>query len=283
MHFDLARAETGRVALKATALAFAATLAVAHGGQARAAGPNGGGASGVITIDQAKAEAGGVTGGDASGFPVTISQPGSYRLMSNLTVTDPNVHAIHITADNVTLDLNGFTIQGVVSCTGTGASYTCTPANTWGNHGVEGFGKSLATVRNGMIRGFARGVQVGKHARVEELQVSSSGGFGIVTESYSLVMRNVVSGAISGISATSSVVRDNSIFNVRNSGISAMGASLIAGNSVAVSGGIGIGASGNQGTAGLVNNVIKYTASNPINPGVSLGDGQTNLCEDVKC
>jgi hypothetical protein len=62
-----------------------------------------------------------------------------------------------------------------------------------------------------------------------------------------------------------------------------MGASLIAGNSVAVSGGIGIGASGNQGTAGLVNNVIKYTASNPINPGVSLGDGQTNLCEDVKC
>src|SRR5438046_162421 len=35
---------------------------------------------GVVEINQARALAGGVTRGDAPGFPVTISQPGSYRL-----------------------------------------------------------------------------------------------------------------------------------------------------------------------------------------------------------
>lgn len=42
-----------------------------------------------------------MTAGDAPGFPVTLSQPGSYRLMSNLTVTDPNTYAITITVPNV--------------------------------------------------------------------------------------------------------------------------------------------------------------------------------------
>ena len=64
--------------------------------------------AGVITIDQAKAEAGGVTPGDAPGFPVTISQPGSYQLTSNLAVGEMQVHGILVTSDHVTLNLNGF-------------------------------------------------------------------------------------------------------------------------------------------------------------------------------
>ena len=39
---------------------------------------------GVTLIDQNKALAGSVTPGDTPGFPVTISQPGSYRLSGNL-------------------------------------------------------------------------------------------------------------------------------------------------------------------------------------------------------
>ena len=35
---------------------------------------------GVIDINQARALAGGVTPGDTPGFPVTVSQSGSYRL-----------------------------------------------------------------------------------------------------------------------------------------------------------------------------------------------------------
>ena len=41
-------------------------------------------ADGVVGIDQNSALAGSVTPGDAPGFPVTISQSGSYRLTGNL-------------------------------------------------------------------------------------------------------------------------------------------------------------------------------------------------------
>jgi hypothetical protein len=71
---------------------------------------------GVVLIDQSHALAGSITPGDAPGFPVTISQPGSYRLSSNLILPDANTNAIEITAEYVTLDLNGFSIIGPVVC-----------------------------------------------------------------------------------------------------------------------------------------------------------------------
>ena len=142
------------------ALALAAstvTLAQSKGGGGS------GGAVGVITIDQAKAEAGGVTAGDAPGFPVTISQPGSYRLMSNLTVADMAVTAIRITSPGVTLDLNGFEVSGPNSCTGTGGTLTCLSYNLPGN-ATRGIGilatAPAFTVHGGSVRGFAaNGIQ----------------------------------------------------------------------------------------------------------------------------
>jgi hypothetical protein len=62
---------------------------------------------GVVLINQSQALAGNITPGDAPGFPVTISQSGSYRLTGNLIIPDANTTAIQITAENVTLDLNG--------------------------------------------------------------------------------------------------------------------------------------------------------------------------------
>lgn len=69
---------------------------------------------GTILIDQTKALAGNVTPGDTPGFPVTITQPGSYRLASNLRPPALTT-AIEITVSNVTIDLNGFGIIGVRS------------------------------------------------------------------------------------------------------------------------------------------------------------------------
>src|SRR5262249_51967263 len=74
-------------------------------------------ADGPTLIDQRAAQAGKVTALDTPGFPVTISQSGSYRLTGNLNVPDAATTAIEITADNVTLDLNGFTISGPNVCT----------------------------------------------------------------------------------------------------------------------------------------------------------------------
>ena len=45
-----------------------------------AAAPAAHAVDGVVLIDQSRALAGNVTPGDTAGFPITISQPGSYRL-----------------------------------------------------------------------------------------------------------------------------------------------------------------------------------------------------------
>src|SRR5215475_10915505 len=79
---------------------------------------------GVILIDQQRALEGNITPGDTPGFPVLITTPGSYRLASNLVVADANLDAVFVNPEvqDVTLDLNGFTIEGpcarsgVVSC-----------------------------------------------------------------------------------------------------------------------------------------------------------------------
>ena len=108
---------------------------------------------GTKLIDHAKALAGGVTPGDAPGYPVTISQPGSYRLSSNLTVPNANTTAIEISADDVTVDLNGFAILGPTICTSFPVS-SCAPTGTgFGiTTGVAPDRRNIA-VHNGTVRG----------------------------------------------------------------------------------------------------------------------------------
>jgi hypothetical protein len=109
---------------------------------------------GVILINQANALAGNVTPGDTAGFPVTISQPGSYKLSSNLVITDPTATGILITADHVTIDLNGFSIIGPNVCNGQGSSAptSCTVSNTQGI-GIDGGEHLGITIMNGHIQG----------------------------------------------------------------------------------------------------------------------------------
>ena len=72
-------------------------------------------------------------------FPIVLNQPGSYVLTSNLVVTDQNTIAIEITVNNVTIDLNGFTIQGPNAGTG---------------HGIFADNQYNITIRNGRVWGF---------------------------------------------------------------------------------------------------------------------------------
>ena len=95
MSFDFPFMSSVRVVACAIALAPLTALAV----------------DGVVLIDQNKALAGGATPGDTPGFPVTISQPGSYRLSGNLTLPT-GMNGIEIQVPNVTIDLNGFSIIG---------------------------------------------------------------------------------------------------------------------------------------------------------------------------
>lgn len=113
---------------------------------------------GVIEINQARALAGGVSAEDTAGFPVTISESGSYILTGNLTVADTS-SAIVITANGVTLDLNGFSVEGPVTCTDTPVT-SCT--NGGSAKGIDALSVSRIIIRNGSVRGFGQqGVLVG--------------------------------------------------------------------------------------------------------------------------
>jgi hypothetical protein len=114
-------------------------------------------ASAALSSAQAQTMIGG--GGKAApSFPIVISQPGSYKLAGNLNVP-AGVNGIEIAADNVTLDLNGFTVSGPGSCT-YGDSVQCTETGD-----TKGIFDSTClrelTVRNGTVRGFRYGIRAG--------------------------------------------------------------------------------------------------------------------------
>jgi hypothetical protein len=106
---------------------------------------------GIVLIDQTRALVGGVTPGDAPGFPVSITRAGSYRLSSNLVVPADG-RAIAISAPNVTMDLNGFSIATTfpqpIPNNSRGIVWTGTDRPT----GI--------TVRNGTIEGFLSAIQL---------------------------------------------------------------------------------------------------------------------------
>jgi hypothetical protein len=97
---------------------------------------------GQVVINQSTVMAGG-------GFPYKITQPGSYKLSGNLNVPSP-VDGIDISTDNVTLDLNGFTI------TGAGIN-VCTAAQQC--NGIFSPNNNI-TLKNGTIQGFTNGVNL---------------------------------------------------------------------------------------------------------------------------
>jgi hypothetical protein len=132
---------------------------------------------GVVLINQATALAGSVTPGDAPGFPVTISVSGSYKLSGNLTVPDANTNAITITADNVSIDLNGFAILGPTVCTGSPVT-SCAPTGT--GIGIFSNNSGIAVI-NGTVHGMgSAGVEIlGGDNRVERVKAVGNAGTGI--------------------------------------------------------------------------------------------------------
>ncbi|MEO8603522.1 MAG: right-handed parallel beta-helix repeat-containing protein [bacterium] len=126
------------------------------------------GVDGVIEINQARALAGGVTSGDTPGYPVTISQPGSYRLTGNLTLPNANLDGIQVAASAVTIDLNHFTIRG--PNTWDGGVTDCSA----GGDGRAVFADSAysgVVVSNGAVvgAGFSGVVLLGNNGRIERV------------------------------------------------------------------------------------------------------------------
>lgn len=226
---------------------------------------------GVILIDQNRALAGNVTPGDAPGFPVTISQRGSYRLSGNITVPNANTTVIQITADYVTLDLNGFSISGPVVCTPNPT--ICNLAGS--GDGVNAESRQGVRVLNGIVRGMgAFGIDMTSghsnviervhilsnelggirivSGRVVDSVISLNGNTGLIVEQ-SVATGNIVnSNGANGILANLSTVTGNTASRNQGAGISASCPSSIIGNTAFNNGAGNINAGGP--TCALANN-----------------------------
>jgi len=170
---------------------------------------------GVVLINQANALAGNVTPGDTPGFPVTISQSGSYKLSSNLVISDPFGTVILINADNVTIDLNGFSIIGPSVCNGHGnvATTSCTISNTEGV-GIDASEHTGIKVLNGFIRGmgFVGLVCLGDiHVEGVNASLNASGiqATGVVT--HNIMNYNLIAGLNGGGVVSDNVANGNQI------------------------------------------------------------------------
>jgi len=190
---------------------------------------------GVIEINQAAALAGGITAGDAPGFPVTLTAPGSYRLTGGLVVPDGATTAILIDASEVAIDLNGFSITCADPCPGSsgfGIDSVLVPEN---------FG---ASVRNGTIRGMGTaGLRLVGRSVVEDVVVVGNGGSGILVVGGRAIVRGCLAEQNTGDGihvAAKSVVEGNTAFENTGAGIFAEFGSTVSGNSAVDNGDAGI-------------------------------------------
>lgn len=144
--------------------------------------------------------------------PYTISESGQYCLAKNLATSK---NAISITADEVTLDCDGYTIDG----SGQAASTTM--------RGISGYSRRGVSVRNCTVKGFIEGIRLtgtqntvsdnvviapysrgivveGDENIVERNRINDAGGttntswgaFGIIAKGSAVVRGNVVSGVV---------------------------------------------------------------------------------------
>jgi parallel beta-helix repeat protein len=252
---------------------------------------------GVLEINQACAtSAAGCLSGDASGFPVTVSQRGAYRLTTNLTVPNANTTAIQIAIDGVSVDLNGFAIVGPATCTGVPVT-SCSISGT----GVGILGPDHVTVRNGVIRGMgAEAIKLDWNARVENVEVvfdQLGTGFGAIDvgNQSTVVDSSATSNRGYGIfCAEACILRGNTATGNGQSGL-ALGPSGIASGNTATSNGeygitalIGSSVGANVASSNGADGIFAGTGSNVTgntvrqNVGAGLGlQGQTTYRENT--
>jgi parallel beta-helix repeat protein len=140
--------------------------------------------------------------------PYTITQPGSYILAGDIQTTLADQNAITVEANNVTIDLNGFNLNGPGSGNGCGIFMN---------------GRTNVEIRNGTIRDF--------------------GGYGIIEQSPTYVNTTLGEGhRIFGIRAEfnhksgivlngiNNMVEDCTVFENGNYGIEVAGGSIVIGN-----------------------------------------------------
>lgn len=161
----------------------------------------------------------------AGGFPYKITQPGSYRLSGDLAAAKTT--AIDITASNVTLDFDGFSIS-CTACNGVSGIVSSGAGTIIKNGTVTGFSATGTKTASGLVFNGPGGKV--DHMRVTDNYTGVSGAAGVdLTVTGSNVSSNAsvgISGPYSVLTVLNSVISEN-----RQDGIDA-GTGLISGNTI---------------------------------------------------
>jgi hypothetical protein len=211
--------------------------------------------------------------------PYLINAPGSYILTGPLVVTQSAVNAIWVTANNVDLDLNGFTILG--------------PGNTTVSAIFQSSGNRNLKVRNGYLQNWAGSSAYGVNASgsqntLEDLVVCRNGR-GLYTGRDSAVQRCIIFSNTSSSTSYGIWAGDGSriqqcvIRKNRSTGGSLYGIQAGAGCEISdctVSELIGASAQVvygiNAGAASRLTHCVSYGCSNATTVyGLAMGDGGT--------
>jgi hypothetical protein len=225
---------------------------------------------GRIEINQVRALAGGVSPTDTPGFPVTLESDQSYVLTGSLDAgSSTALFAGTAGLDDLTIDLNGFVIQG--NGVGSGIGFNTTAENVEIKNGtIRGFGsRGLLLQTSGrhvvhnlrVIENGSHGIDSNGAALVTDCFVQSNEGDGIRVGPTSLVARNrVVSNGAFGIKGSSStLVVDNLIHHPTGTEAA-----------------LDLGALGGVNASGFRDNVINAGASGgTVVGGIDMGG---NLC-----
>lgn len=177
--------------------------------------------------------------GTVTTLPFTISTPGTWCLKQDLS-TAASGAAITVNASNVTLDCNGFRIDGTAA--GIGAA----------NRGVAASGRLNVAVRNCQVRGFQYGIVLlgatggdhlvehnrlsgntsfgifieGDGSLVRDNQVSMTGGSTLTPHAYGIYARyitDIVDNTVSGVAGNGTSGNIIGIFTLNNTGGTVVG------------------------------------------------------------
>ena len=218
-----------------------------------------------------------------SSLPYTISTPGSYYLTGDLTLTSTTVPGITVNADNVTIDLMGYSLIGP----GSGP-----------NHGIYMHGRSNVEVRNGTVRDFGRhGIYeasstAGKGHRVIAVRAISNGddGFCLLGSGHLVKDCTAVGNGDDGIIVgAGTTVTGNTAYKNQGNGIQATVGCTVTDNSALENQSTGIqawhgctvssnGASYNQGSGIVMQANCTVTGNNAMSNqfyGIRVGNGCT--------
>jgi hypothetical protein len=209
------------------------------------------------------------------GFPYPIRSHGSYKLSGNLVVP-LNSNAIEVTDQNVTLDLNGFSITAAADGGTRGWGVISSDAqDTVVKNGSIMRMPSGIMIQSGRVEGVrvvastkGDGISCSENCIIQDSLTNHNLGFGIKCGSDCIIRNNVVSFNVGGginITSLGGVITENSLRSNQGIGISCTYGGTISGNAVSATasngqpGQMGIGISAEA--ALVIGNTVTGSAS----------------------